>query len=161
MARDGKGRFERDVDTAARDAEACRLRAQNLTYQQIADQLGFASKGAAYDAVQRTLRETVQEPAEELRQLELMQLDELARAARNVLEGTHYVVSHGKVVRHDGGEGEPLVDDAPVLQAIDRLLKIQERRSKLLGLDIPVKQLIGGDVQVTYNFEGIDLDNLR
>jgi hypothetical protein len=27
----------------------------------------------------------------------------------------------------------------PVLQAIDRLLRIQERRARLLGLDMPVK----------------------
>jgi hypothetical protein len=115
----------------------------------------------------------VQEPAEELRQLELMQLDELARAARAVLERKHLMVSHGKIVRLgqpfvnddgnaevDDGRGEPLKDDAPVLAAIDRLLKIQERRAKLLGLDIPVKQLIGGNIAITHNFEGVDLDGL-
>ncbi|MGW0587444.1 hypothetical protein [Streptosporangium sp. NPDC002607] len=171
--RGGNGCYARDPDVAARDAQACRLRAQNLTYQQIADQLGLASKSSAYEAVQRALKETVAEPAEELRQLELMQLDELARAARGVLEARHYVVSHGKIVRLgqpfinddgaaevDDGRGEPLADDAPVLAAIDRLLRIQERRARLLGLDIPVKQLIGGDIAITYNFEGVDLDGL-
>ncbi len=34
---------------------------------------------------------------------------------------------------------EPLRDRAPVLAAIDRLLKIEERRAKLLGLDAPVR----------------------
>ncbi|GAA3470402.1 hypothetical protein [Nonomuraea roseola] len=172
--RGGDGQFTRDPDTAARDAEACRLRTQNLSYQDIADQLGYASKSSAYDAVQRALKATVQEPAEELRQLELMQLDELARKAREVLERRHVTVSQGRVVRLgqpfidddgnaavDDGRGDPIEDDAPVLAAIDRMLKIQERRAKLLGLDIPVKQLVGGDVTVTYSFEGISLDDLR
>ncbi|GAA2395473.1 hypothetical protein GCM10010404_61300 [Nonomuraea africana] len=83
-------------------------------------------------------------------------------------------VSQGRVVRLgqpfidddgnaavDDGRGEPLEDDAPVLAAIDRMLKIQERRAKLLGLDIPVKQLVGGDVTVTYQFEGVDLGELQ
>ena len=80
-----------------------------------------------------------------------MELDELAQAARAVLERKHLVVSQGRVVRLgkpyidketgeaevDDGRGEPLEDDAPVLQDIDRLLKIQERRARLLGLDAP------------------------
>lgn len=157
--RDGHGRYDRDPQVAARDAEACRLRARGYLYDQIAAELGI-SKTQAYESVKRALKETLQEPADEVRQLELMQLDELARAARKVLEGTHYVVSHGKVVRLVE-DGPPLEDDAPVLAAIDRLVKISESRRKLLGLDIPVKQLIGGDVQVTYHFEGVDLSGLQ
>lgn len=37
---------------------------------------------------------------------------------------------------------EPLVDNKPVLDALTVLLKIAERRSKLLGLDAPVKKQI-------------------
>jgi hypothetical protein len=33
--------------------------------------------------------------------------------------------------------------------------------SRCSALNIPVKQLVGGDVTVTYNFEGIDLEGLR
>jgi hypothetical protein len=32
-----------------------------------------------------------------------------------------------------------VTDDGPKLQAIDRLLRVMERRSKLLGLDAPAK----------------------
>ncbi|MEV0968503.1 hypothetical protein [Microtetraspora glauca] len=149
--RAGNGRYDRDPNVARRDAEACRLRAQNLTYQQIADELGMSSKGQAYEAVQRALKETVQEPADEVRQLELMRLDDLAQAAREVLNATHYVVSQGRVVRLTRG-GAPLEDDAPKLQAIDRLLKIQERRARLLGLDSPQRvsidaQNLGDDIK--------------
>lgn len=147
--RGGNGRYTRSSRTAARDADACRLRSQGLDYQEIADQLHYASKSSAYEAVQRALKATVQEPADELRHLELLRLDELARRARTVLESTHYVVDKGTVVIWNG---EPLVDDGPVLAAVDRLLKVQERRAKLLGLDSPQRvsidaQQLGDDIK--------------
>ncbi|MEV7006837.1 hypothetical protein [Streptosporangium sp. NPDC051022] len=132
--RGGDGRYTRSRRTAARDAEACRLRARGLTYEQIAVDLGMSSKSSAYEAVQRALAATVREPADEVRQMELMRLDELHRSALAVLEATHYVVDKGAVVLW---EGAPLVDDGPVLAAVDRLLKVQERRARLLGLDSP------------------------
>ncbi|GAA4924468.1 transcriptional regulator with XRE-family HTH domain [Nonomuraea thailandensis] len=133
--RDGNGRFDRDPETAKRDAEACRLRAQNMSYRQIAAELGV-DVHTAYDAVQRALRDTLQEPADDVRRLALMRLDEYARHAREVLRNTHYVVSQGRVVRLTRG-GTPLEDDMPKLQAIDRLLKIETQVSDLLGLKAP------------------------
>jgi hypothetical protein len=133
--RDGNGRFDRDPETAKRDAEACRLRAQNLTYREIAAELGV-DVHTAYDAVQRALRDTLQEPADDVRRLALMRLDEYARHVREVLHNTHYVVSQGRVVRLTRG-GAPLEDDMPKLQAIDRLLKIEAQVSDLLGLKAP------------------------
>lgn len=135
--RSPKGARERTITTAERDAQAARLRAQHLTYDDIAAQLGYSSRGHAYQAVQRALIAAVREPAEELRQIELDRLDALARTCQDVLARHHVVVSHGKVVA--GSDGTPLADDGPVMQAVDRLLKIQERRAKLLGLDTPVK----------------------
>jgi predicted transcriptional regulator len=133
-----QGRFERDINTAERDAEAARLRTRSWTYRQIAAELGI-SQTAAYEAVKRVLLETVQEPAEDLRKLEIDRLDEMAQVVTGVLEKHHVTVSNGKVVFL---EGEPLTDNAPILAAVDRLLKIQERRARLLGLDIAVKQEI-------------------
>lgn len=140
---DGKGRFTRTLSTAQREAEAARLRSRGWSYQRIADEVGYSNKGDAHHAVQKVLRDTVQEPGDELRALELTRLDTLYVAATEVLEREHITVSNGRVV--SASNGAPLVDDAPVLQAIDRLLKIQERRSKLLGLDAPVKR----DVSLT------------
>jgi hypothetical protein len=60
------------------------------------------------------LRETLQEPADEVRQLELLRLDRYLSAIAEKV---------------DSGD----------LKAIDRALKIMERRSKLLGLDAPQK----------------------
>ncbi|WP_327333709.1 hypothetical protein [Streptomyces anulatus] len=136
---DGKGRFTRTLTTAEREAEAARLRSLGWTYQRIADHLGWANKGDAHHAVSKVLRDTVQEAGDELRALELTRLDRLEIAANEVLEREHVTVSNGRIVVL--GES-PLPDDAPVLAAIDRLLKIQERRARLLGLDAPTKQNI-------------------
>ncbi len=154
--RSGKGQFLRTPESAKRDAAAADLRADGRSFQQIADELGFADKGEAHHAVQRALRAIVQEPAERLRTLELARLDSMYEAAMGVLERQHVTVSHGKIVY--AGK-EPLIDDGPVLQAIDRLLKIQERRARLLGLDAATKTQISGGVR--YELVGIDPEQLR
>jgi hypothetical protein len=135
-ARDGKGKYVRTTATAERDAAAAELRAQGRKYDEIAAELGFADRGEAHHAVQRALQAIVREPAERLRDLELSRLDAMYEAAMGVLERQHVTVSNGKVIHFDGA---PLVDDAPVLAAIDRLLRIQERRAKLFGLDAPAR----------------------
>lgn len=155
QTRDAHGKWERDLATAERDAKAAKLRSEWWSYSQIAEHLGIP-KSTAYESVQRVLAETVQEPADDVRKMELERLDQMAVAVKGVLERNHVVVSQGRIVqrwigweqeedgryKHDR-EGaripiyEDLDDDAPVLQAVDRLLKIQERRARLLGLDAP------------------------
>lgn len=138
--RDGRGRYIRRDDTAQRDAEAVRLRVEGHTYQHIADQLGYNDRSDARKAVEGALTASIREHADELRQMELIRLDSLWLEAMKVLHAAHVTVSNGKVVTVEkDGEKVPVPDDAPVLQAIDRLLKIMERRSKLLGLDAPAK----------------------
>jgi hypothetical protein len=141
--RDGNGRYYRTVEDAERDERAARLRADGWTFARIAEELGYDSRATAHHAVQRVLKETVREAGEDLRSLELERLDKLYRSAMGVLERQHVTVSHGKIIQApdpDTGEETPLIDDAPVLNAIDRLLRIQERRARLLGLDAPVKR---------------------
>ncbi|MFD9752657.1 hypothetical protein ACFWYQ_21360 [[Kitasatospora] papulosa] len=151
--RGGNGAYVRTLSTAERDAEAARLRSQGHSYQRIADTLGWANRGDAHHAVKRVLDATVREAGDEVRAIELARLDdELVRLAAIeeqvwvVLRRAHVTVSNGQVIRVGG---EPLLDDAPVLQAVDRLVKIEdarrrnaERRAKLLGLDAPTKQAI-------------------
>jgi hypothetical protein len=93
----------------------------------------------------------VQPKAAELRQMELDRLDEQEAAVRKVLETTHYKTNGGEVVRHNG---RPMHDDGPVLQAQDRLLRIGERRAKLLGIDSPER--IVTDATVRFEVVGID-----
>ncbi|MEU0157945.1 hypothetical protein ABZ154_03630 [Streptomyces sp. NPDC006261] len=137
--RGGDGQFLRSLTTAQRDAHAAELRAKGWTYRRIAAELGWKQGADAYNAVQRVLKETVREAGEDVRTLELERLDRLEAAANEVLEREHVTVSNGRVVSLNE---MPLPDDGPVLAAIDRLLKIQERRAKLLGLDAPTKQNI-------------------
>ncbi|MCK9929447.1 hypothetical protein MXD62_20065 [Frankia sp. Mgl5] len=123
-----------------------------MPYRDIALTMGMASVSSAHDAVQRALDATIpNEPAAEVRQLELDRLDRMHVAVMAVLEKQHVTVSNGKVIYLDG---EPLEDDAPVLQAVDRLLKIQDRRAKLLGLDAEQKVSVAGGVR--YEIVGID-----
>lgn len=133
-AQGADGKFIRTLDGAERDAEACRLKSRGLSYRQIAAQMGYADHTNARRAVERALAETVAEPAAELRQLELMKLDAMELAVLEVLERQHVTVNRGDVIYH---QGKPLLDDGPVLQAVDRLLRIQDRRAKLVGLDAP------------------------
>lgn len=126
---------ERTIDTARRDGEAAALRAKRWSYDRIATELGYHDRSHARKAVQRAILATVREAGEEARALELEQLDRMAEACWVIIEKIHYAHSQGRVIKLDD---VPLLDDGPTLAAIDRLLKIQERRSKLLGLDAPV-----------------------
>lgn len=139
--RDASGRFTLTLKGVERDREACRLRARRKTYQQISDQLGYGGAQNAQRAVKRTLAAIPKDAAEELIQLELDQLDMMTAAVLEVLEANHYVVSQGRLIYlHE--DAPPLTDDSPVLAAVDRLLKIQERRARLLGLDRPTKATV-------------------
>jgi hypothetical protein len=106
--------------------------------------------------VQRALSEIVAEPAAAAVAFELERLDHLYQAALAVLEAQHITVSNGRVIELDG---VPLPDDGPVLQAIDRLVRISESRRKLLGLDQPVKAQVSGGL--TYEVVGVDMEQLR
>ncbi|WP_181788189.1 hypothetical protein [Streptomyces phytophilus] len=153
----GDGRFIRTPENARQDARAAELRAEGLSYQQIADELDLGNKGSAHRAVRRALRDIAEKPAQAVRDLELRRLDAMYEAVMEVLERRHVTVSHGKVIVDDGGE--PLLDDSPVLQAVDRLLKIQARRAALLGLDAETKVNLSGGV--TYEIVAVDPEALK
>lgn len=143
--RDGRGKFTASLDTAERDAEACRLRVRGFNYADIAQALGYADRSHAKQGVERALRATVAEPAAHVRQLELDRLDAIVRRAWEVADAEHVLISGGRVVL-DPGTGQPMRDHAPVLAAIDRLIRAGERRAKLLGLDAPTRiENIGPD----------------
>ncbi|WP_214371036.1 hypothetical protein [Pseudonocardia sp. H11422] len=48
----------------------------------------------------------------------------------------HHAVSAGRLVLRDGA---PVPDPRPKLEALQVLLRVAERRSKLLGLDAPTR----------------------
>lgn len=103
----------KNVPTAAtieREKRVLELRRAGVTFDAIAEQLAFADRGAAYKAFTRALARTLQQPAAELRELELDRLDRLQAAV------------WAAAMRGD-------------LKAIDRILRIAERRARLMGLD--------------------------
>lgn len=108
---------EQEVKAYERQKEALSLRLVGLSYDAIAERLGFANRSGAFRAVQAALKKTLQEPADELRTLELERLDSMLLP----------MMAQAK----KGNQG-----------AVDRVLRIMERRAKLLGLDAPTKQEI-------------------
>lgn len=155
-ARDGRGHYVRTPETAKRDAQAADLRAEGLSFQAIADQLGYADKTSARLAVRRALRDIVQGPAEKLLNLHMERLETLYEQALEVMEADHVVVSHGKIVKAD--DGTPLVDSGPKLAAIREARASLESFRKLTGLDAEKKINLSGGVK--YEVVGIDPDDL-
>lgn len=115
------GTSSRKVLARLREARAIELRVQGYSYPEIARELGYQTPGAAYRAVVRGLsRVYPEEEARQLLRLELARLDELLR------------VLWPKAVEGDLG-------------AIDRVLRIIERRARLMGLDAPEKITLSQD----------------
>lgn len=106
---------ETPLDRVNRDLAILNMRLHGLTFHEIARKLpeaGFqrVSVSRVYAIVAKNLRSCREQPARELRQLELLRLDQLQAA--------HYKAAMG--------------GDAT---AIARVLSIMDRRAKLLGLD--------------------------
>lgn len=103
------------MDAAERRRQALELRKAGVDFRTIADRLGYEGPSGAHKAVTTALKALTAEPAEELRTLELERLDAMLRSLW---------------VRATNAKGADL-------GAIDRVLKIMERRAKLAGLDAP------------------------
>ena len=102
------------IKSKERQAQALELRKAGATYRQIAEQLGYRSPQAAHKSVTSALKKLVEEPAKELRKMELERLDGM------------FIVMYRQAKQG-------------ILGAVDRCLRIMERRSKMLGLDVPQK----------------------
>jgi hypothetical protein len=119
---------ETDLDFKQRDARVFELRIQGHTFDQIAGEVGFSGPSGAWQAYQRIKSESIFESIDEARQLELMRLDEMQLAVWD------------RAINGD-------------LPAAHCVLKIMDRRAKLLGLDKPEI------VEVNrWDFSGEDLD---
>lgn len=145
----GDGRFVGSEAAQKRRREAVKLRLTGMSYTRIAEALGYADSATAYNAVKMELAQTKREDADELREIEAQRLDGLQEVMVGVLRANHVVVSvtRGQVVI-DQRTLEAVQDHAPVMNAVDRLLRISESRRKLLGIDAP-PQVQRVDVTVT------------
>jgi hypothetical protein len=97
-----------------RDAKALDLRVRNWPYPEIVTLLGYASVEEVEEAVRRANKAFFTEKVEDNRQLDSHRINELIKGLWN---------------RSRAGD----------LSCIDRVIKLLDRRAKLLGLDMPTK----------------------
>lgn len=110
-----------DVNAALRVVQALNLIIAGATYEDAARLAGYSSRSSCWTAVHRELARRIAPPTDDLLKLELARLD-------------HYLVACEARIAKDG------------LWAIDRCLKIGERRHKLLGLEYGPRA-VPGDAQ--------------
>lgn len=120
----GRNNNRKEYERAERKKNALELRLAGASYRDIAQALN-CSVGTATNDCKEALAEIPMQQADEMRTVELSRLDRLQRAV------------WPKAVKGD-------------LQAVDRAIKIIDRRAKLFGLDAPQQ------VQITAS--DIDLD---
>jgi len=108
-----------------RELAVVELRREGKTWQQIAEMVNYATAMGAWKAYQRACQRTLQEPTDEARRIELDRLDALQR--------TYW---------------EPAVEGN--LRAADFVLRVIDRRARILGIDAPQK--IQAEV---VNYDGI------
>lgn len=121
----------RDINAAQRAVHALALRAQKLTYEEIASKTGYGSASACRKAVMREMDRCVVKNVEALRAEELFILDSLHAAVwRSVFPET-------EETGEDDEEEQAKKKRKPKLNlfAVDRLLAISEARRELMGLD--------------------------
>ena len=75
-----RGRHRDRVLASARKTRAVDLKLQGLTYQQVADHLGYANKGTVYRIIRDAQADQLSEVVAEQRQLELDRLDAVQEA---------------------------------------------------------------------------------
>ena len=107
------------IDAKMRAAKALELRMEGMKFDDIAAELGYNSRQAAFDAVSRELKALTREPAEEVLRLDLERLDRMW--------GIHFLNAQA---------GDAV--------ALSSCMRIMERRARLLGLDAPAKSEISG-----------------
>lgn len=118
------------IGFAERRRRALEFRSLRMSYQAIADRLYNGHRGNCWRDIQRAYDELTREPAEMVRLQELELLDSMARAV---------------MTRAMKGEDK----------AINTLLRIQERRSRYLGLDTPVQIESIGDGVINVVFDPV------
>lgn len=117
-----------------RQADAVAMRLRGKSYSQIAEVLGITKQRAHQLVMQafEEMRQQCAEDTEQLRAIELARLDRITETFAPMLEMP----------------GLDLQDVEAAKKAADVLIKVSERRAKLLGLDAPTRaELTGKDGQ--------------
>lgn len=114
---------QKKVNSEIRENEAIILYSSGLTYQEVADRLGYSDPSSAHRAVHRALRK---------------------RAEETFKDRDDLIVKHMEIIRMCvRGQMPAVVKGNP--RAVEVVIKALERESKLLGLDKPIV----ADVRIT------------
>lgn len=113
-----------------RELKVLNLRLAGATWAEIAQAMGYAGPSSAYYTYQKAAERMIRPKLEEYRDLELDRLDRLQRGLWKKAAG-----------------GDP--------RAVDSVLRIIDRRAKLLGLDAPQNINLQAEV-VTYDGSAIE-----
>jgi hypothetical protein len=97
-----------------RELQIIELRRAGATWEKIASAVGYAGASGAYKAYQKAAERTIRPKLEELRDIELDRLDRMQLAVWEKAKGGEY-------------------------KAIQTVLAILDRRTRILGLDAPTK----------------------
>jgi hypothetical protein len=106
------------IEVLDKGRQAVEFRLAGLTFEEIADRLGYADRSSAKKAVDRILMKTIKEPAEEYRALVLGRLEYVIRSDWPKMRAGDY-------------------------QASRVVLRALQQEANLLGLDAPVKINVG------------------
>ncbi len=129
------------AEVADRRKQAILLALDGRSWDQIAAELGYSSRGAAYKDIQRAM--------------EIMTRDHPLVQGGKVVMATVEVDVDGVMTTRQ----VPMLDAGPSMAAADRLLKIDARRSDLLGTNAPVR--VQQETTVRYEIFGFDMSQLR
>ena len=124
-------------DTIEKEKKVLELRRGGLTFDLIAQRLGYASASGAHKAYMSACKRIVYEDVVEVRKSEIDRLDIAQAAIWGDLTDTQNVDANTRA------------------KLVMALMKIMERRARLLGLDMPTK----AQVEVTtYDRNTIDAE---
>lgn len=164
MTRSNNG-FQKSPTAAEKRALAAKLRAQSIPWDEVARRAGYRSAGAAHTAVQTFYEEQPKQTIKEIREEFRAKLEGLEAELRNVIERPHYVVERGQfgpeLVMKDG---EYLVDDAPILNAVDKIRALVETQLKFMpgvAASTKVQVITDDDIADALSEARAELDQLE
>jgi AraC-like DNA-binding protein len=123
----GRGTKQKDINGTVRATQALSLRRQGYTLAEVAEKCGYQDKSGAYRAIKRELDRLPAGDAADLRKLEVIRLESMLKIAVEMAEDKSY---RGR------------------LFAVDRVIAISERLSRLMGLDIKLDDAMSTNVVI-------------
>lgn len=105
-------KIKKQAESREKERKALELRKAGMTYQQIADTIGYSSPSSAHSVVKRALERISDEPADDLRKIMDERLNTLLMVTWPHAQG-----------------GDPT--------AVNQALRIMDRQAQLRGLDAP------------------------